>query len=68
MSLHPESMPRSLGRRKVVEPTQSKEGFGATVVACIHSTLGSVRWGHFDITATDVKEGMPGLFVEIRHH
>lgn len=68
MSLHPESMPRSLGRRKMVEPTQSKEVFGATVVACIHSTLGSVRWGRADITATDVKEGMPGSFVEIRHH
>lgn len=45
-----ESMPRSPGRRKVVEPTQNKESFRATVVACIHSTLGRVLWGPFDIT------------------
>lgn len=35
---------------EVVEPTQNKESFRATVVACIHSTPGSVQWGRFDIT------------------
>ena len=40
MSLHPESMPRSPGRRKVVEPTQNKKGFGAMLVASVHSIPG----------------------------
>lgn len=48
--LKSESMPRSPGKRKVVEPAQNKESFRATVVVCIHSILGSVQWCHFDIT------------------
>jgi len=51
----------------VVEPTQNKEGFGAILVARVHSTLGSVLWGEFSQHCVGIaKEEMPGLFVEIR--
>lgn len=69
VSLHQKALQEAPGRRKVVEPTQNKEGFGATLVAPVHSILGSVQWGEFwQHCAGIVKEDMPGLFVEIRHN
>lgn len=47
VSLHQKALQEAPGRRKVVEPTQNKEGFGATLVAPVHSILGSVQWGEF---------------------